>query len=294
MLGDARRRWRRRPAARALVLTSDRDAFQLVSRAHDRSSPAGAAAACASSSASTPPACVERYGVRARPGARPDRAARRPLGQHPRAPRASAQKTAAELLRAHGDLEGVIAAAASSPPARRAAVDDAADGLRDFLRIATMYRDLPVERPPDHEPDWGAGAATLPRASGMARLAERLEERARSDDARRRSPSRCCSSRAPARPGAGPRRSASAPAARRPRSAPTSRCSRRAGRSATVDADGPATRRRWPRARRPVRGAVPRARPGARPGHRGHVPAALARRARATPPRSSTATAARR
>jgi hypothetical protein len=54
---------------------------------------------------------------------------------------------------------------------------DAADQLRDFLRIATMVRDLPVERPPDHVPDWASGSAIC-WAWGMPRLADRLEERA--------------------------------------------------------------------------------------------------------------------
>ena len=70
----------------------------------------------------------------------------------------------------------MIAAAEDFSPARRTAVLDAADQLRDFLRLATMVRDLPVERPPDHVPDWGSGAAIC-RAWVMPRLADRLEER---------------------------------------------------------------------------------------------------------------------
>jgi len=157
----------------AIVLTSDRDAYQLVSDAVLVVRPGGSGVR--ELERVDAEGVRERYGVE--PAQVPDLIALRgdPSDNIPGAKGIGA-KTAAELLRAHGNLEGVIAAAPSLSPARRAAVEDAADALRDFLRIGTMYRDLPVERPPDHEPDWAAGAARC-RQLGMARLAERLEER---------------------------------------------------------------------------------------------------------------------
>jgi len=83
-------------------------------------------------------------------------------------------KTAAELLRRYGSLEGVLAnAIRERRPALRGALLDAEDDLRAFKEIATL-RDAGVERPPDRETDW-AGAATAARERGMNRLAERLE-----------------------------------------------------------------------------------------------------------------------
>ncbi len=85
-------------------------------------------------------------------------------------------KTAAELLRRHGSLEGVLEnAIRERRPALRSALIDAADDLRAFKDIATL-RDAGVEPPPDRETDW-ASAASAARERGMNRLAERLEER---------------------------------------------------------------------------------------------------------------------
>jgi DNA polymerase-1 len=156
----------------AIVLTSDRDAYQLVSRAVTVLRPAGGVRDLERVDVA---GVRERYGVE--PRQVPDLIALRgdPSDNIPGA-RGIGQKTAAELLGSYGDLEGVIAAAISFPPARRLAILDPAERLRDFRRIATMVRDLPVERPPDHEPDWAAGAERC-RQLGLVRLAERLEER---------------------------------------------------------------------------------------------------------------------
>jgi DNA polymerase-1 len=86
-------------------------------------------------------------------------------------------KTAAGLLGRYGDLEGVIAHAGELTPARARAVAAAADELRLYRRIATMQRDLPVERPADAEPDWETGAEACD-AAGMGRLAVRIAARA--------------------------------------------------------------------------------------------------------------------
>jgi DNA polymerase-1 len=81
-------------------------------------------------------------------------------------------KTAADLLRRHGSLEGAIAAWAGESPRVRAALHGQADELRDFKDIATLRR-LEVELPPDRPTDLAGGAAAA-RDLGMNRLAERL------------------------------------------------------------------------------------------------------------------------
>ena len=84
------------------------------------------------------------------------------------------EKTAADLLKRHGSLEGAIANWAGETPRVRAALHDQADELRDFKNIATLT-DVEVERPPDTPTDFEGGAAAA-RERGMQRLAERLEK----------------------------------------------------------------------------------------------------------------------
>jgi 5'-3' exonuclease len=83
------------------------------------------------------------------------------------------EKTAADLLRRHGSLEGAIAGWAGESPRVRAALHEQADELRAFREVATL-REVPVEAPPDRPTDREAGAAAA-RELGMNRLAERLE-----------------------------------------------------------------------------------------------------------------------
>jgi ATP-dependent DNA ligase len=81
------------------------------------------------------------------------------------------EKTARDLLRTHGSLEGAIAGALKSRVG--AALRQEADQLRAFREIARLRRvDLP--RPADRPTDFAAGAAAA-RARGMNRLGERLE-----------------------------------------------------------------------------------------------------------------------
>ncbi len=83
------------------------------------------------------------------------------------------EKTAADLLRTHGSLEGAINAALGETTRVAAALREDADQLRAFREIARLRRfDLP--RPADRPTDF-AGAAAAARARGMNRLAERLE-----------------------------------------------------------------------------------------------------------------------
>ncbi len=83
-------------------------------------------------------------------------------------------KTAAELLRAHGSLEGAIEHAGEQRPRIAAALTDNAEQLRHFKEIATL-RIVDLERPPDRPTDLHGGAEAAKRF-GMNQLAERLEK----------------------------------------------------------------------------------------------------------------------
>ena len=89
------------------------------------------------------------------------------------------EKTAVELLRKHGSLEKVLAAAIREPrPALRTALTGDRDQLLAFKDVATL-RTAKVSRPRDKRTDY-RGAAKAARERGMNRLAERLLEKARS------------------------------------------------------------------------------------------------------------------
>jgi DNA polymerase I len=156
----------------ALVLTHDRDAYQLASA---RTTIIRPVSGVSEVEHVDPDGVVERYGVR--PDQVPDLISLRgdPSDNIPGA-RGIGAKTAAELLQRFNDLEGVIANADTLTPARSRAVTEAANELRAFRTIATMQRALPIELPPTAAPDWAAGAAAC-AAAGMARLADRLRER---------------------------------------------------------------------------------------------------------------------
>ncbi len=84
------------------------------------------------------------------------------------------EKTAAELLRKHGSLEGVLEAAiAETRPKLRASLLGSADDLLAFKDIATL-RNAKVKRPPDRPTD-RPGAAVAARKRGMNRLGDRLD-----------------------------------------------------------------------------------------------------------------------
>jgi DNA polymerase-1 len=146
-----------------LVVTSDRDSFQLASE-HvtilmpkrgvyelDRVGPAEVR---------------ERYGVE--PSQVPDFIALRgdPSDRIPGATGVGAVK-AAQLLREVGSLEAALAAGRFSAQA---------DDLRLFRRIATLQPDAPLPELPDVEPDW-ARATALAERWGLRALAKRLSER---------------------------------------------------------------------------------------------------------------------
>jgi 5'-3' exonuclease len=114
----------------------------------------------------------ERYGIE--PEQVPDLIALRgdPSDNIPGA-RGIGQKTAAELLRHHGDLEGVIAHAAELTPRQRLAIEGSADDLRRYLDVATMRRDVTMTIPGDASLD-AESAAAWSREAGMLALARRL------------------------------------------------------------------------------------------------------------------------
>jgi 5'-3' exonuclease len=165
---------------RALLLTGDRDLFQAVDehtailelRKDGRPQEIG------------PQQVRERYGID--PEQVPDFIALRgdPSDGLPGAPGIGA-KTAAELLRRHGSLEGALRAVGwsesgvgslgvtSERPRVAAALREHAEQLLAFKRIATLVP-IDVGRPVDRSTDFAAGAA-MARELGMNRLARRLE-----------------------------------------------------------------------------------------------------------------------
>jgi len=164
---------------KALLMTADRDLFAAVSdRVAVLEQRKGGAPA------EVGPAQVrERYGIG--PELVTDLIALRgdPSDGIPGAPGIGA-KTAAELLRAHGSLEGVLQAAEQPSavisgdlrPRIAAVLRDCGDQLRMFQQVATL-QEVKVRRPRDRPVDANGGAAAA-RALGMKRLATRLEEMA--------------------------------------------------------------------------------------------------------------------
>jgi DNA polymerase-1 len=156
----------RKRGGTALVATSDRDAFQLVSDDVTILQPVRGV----SELARIGPAEVrERYGVE--PTQVPDFIALRgdPSDKIPGA-RGVGAKTAASLLVQYGSLDALLADGRFSQEA---------DALRMYRSIATLDPSPPIPPIPDRRPDWRAGAAAAD-AMGLGRLAGRLEEAASS------------------------------------------------------------------------------------------------------------------
>jgi 5'-3' exonuclease len=157
---------------RSLLITGDRDLFQVVSPdvAILELRKDGAPAEIG------PEQVRERYGIG--PELVADFIALRgdPSDGLPGAPGIGA-KTARELLVRHGSLEGALEAVQSSVTAERprvsAALRDNAAQLLAFKRIAELVR-IEVKRPPDCATNFTGGARAA-RELGMRRLSERLE-----------------------------------------------------------------------------------------------------------------------
>jgi 5'-3' exonuclease len=159
---------------RTLLMTGDRDMFQCASKQVTvlYVSTGGKQGA----DEVTPADVRKRYGID--PELVPDFIALRgdPSDGIPGA-KGVGEKTAAELLRAHGSLEAVLDnAIRESKTGLRTALMDGREQLVAFKDIATL-RDAGVKRPRDRRTDW-KGAAKAAEARGMNRLAERLRKQA--------------------------------------------------------------------------------------------------------------------
>jgi DNA polymerase-1 len=83
------------------------------------------------------------------------------------------EKTAAELLQEHGDLDALLELPIGLRPRVRQSLEDGADALRAYRHIATL-QPVDVERPADAPLDHLA-AAKAAQKRGMGRLSARLE-----------------------------------------------------------------------------------------------------------------------
>jgi DNA polymerase-1 len=145
----------------ALVATSDRDAFQLVTEKVSVLQPVRGEPPTRIS----PAEVRERYGVD--PAQVPDFIALRgdPSDKIPGA-RGIGAKRASDLLAQYGSLEAMLDEGRFSTEA---------EALRLYRRIATMDSAAPLPPLPDAAPDWAAGAAHA-RSAGLERVAGRFEE----------------------------------------------------------------------------------------------------------------------
>jgi 5'-3' exonuclease len=159
---------------KALLLTGDRDMFQCAS---EQVTVLYVSTGGKQGAEEVAPADVRRrYGIG--PELVPDFIALRgdPSDGIPGA-KGVGEKTAGELLREHGSLEGVLENAIREPrPRLRTALSEGREELLAFKDIATL-RDAGVKRPRDRKTDWKA-AAKAAEARGMNRLAERLRKQA--------------------------------------------------------------------------------------------------------------------
>ncbi|MGI8594141.1 MAG: 5'-3' exonuclease [Solirubrobacteraceae bacterium] len=155
---------------RALILTGDRDMYQCAS---DRTTVLYVKTGGARGAEEVGPDEVRRrYGVV--PELVPDFIALRgdPSDSLPGA-KGIGEKTAADLLRRHGSLEGALEHWAAEPPRVRAALREQAAELRTFKDVATL-RHVDLPRPRDAPLDTGRAAAAA-RERGMEQLAKRIE-----------------------------------------------------------------------------------------------------------------------
>jgi DNA polymerase-1 len=145
----------------ALLLTTDRDSYQLVS---DRVTILNPLRGSRDLERIGPEQVVERMGVL--PEQVPDfKALSGDSSDKIPGARGIGPKTAASLLLKHGTLEGVLASWGRP---------EEADLLRSFREVVSMRPDVPVELPPSGPPDWRGGAAAL-RLLGATNQADRIE-----------------------------------------------------------------------------------------------------------------------
>jgi len=156
-----------RRGGHSLLLTTDRDAYQLVS---DQITVLAPRSGVRDLLRIGPQQVVERIGVL--PEQVPDyKALAGDSSDNIPGARGIGPKSAASLLLQYGTLDQVLEArAASIPPAT-------ADQVRLFRRVVTIQPDVPVELPASGPPKWAEAAAELERL-GAKNLAERLAARA--------------------------------------------------------------------------------------------------------------------
>jgi len=158
---------------RTLIMTGDRDMFQCAS---EDVTVLYASTGVRGTEPIGPAEVRSRYGID--PRQVPDFIALRgdPSDGIPGA-KGIGEKTAAELLRRYGTLDGVLEnAIAQSTPRIRGVLRDDRESLLAYREMARL-QDADVTRPPDSITDWVAAAAAAERF-GMNRLAERLRETA--------------------------------------------------------------------------------------------------------------------
>ncbi len=148
----------------SLLLTTDRDAYQLV---NDQVTVLAPRAGIRDLLRIGPQQVVERMGVL--PEQVPDyKALAGDSSDNIPGAKGIGPKAAASLLLQYGNLDGVLAARAATMPAATA------DQLRVFRDVVSMRgHELTVELPPSGSPTWAAAAAELERL-GAQNLSERV------------------------------------------------------------------------------------------------------------------------
>ena len=146
-----------------LVLTNDRDLFQLAS---PRTTILHPKRGVSELQRVGPSEVRERYGVE--PEQVPDFIALRgdPSDRIPGAPGVGPGRAAA-IVKKHGSLEAAL---------EEGGFPTIADRLREYLRIARLQPDAPIPKLPDVAPNW-ARAAELTEKWGLGGLSKRLRER---------------------------------------------------------------------------------------------------------------------
>jgi DNA polymerase-1 len=149
---------------KTLVLTTDRDLFQLASSKTTVLRPRRGVSEI---DRVGPAEVLEIYGVE--PNLVPDFVALRgdPSDRIPGAPGVGPGR-AAVILKTHGSLDAAL---------ENGGFPTIADDLRNYLRMTRLQYDAPIPDLPDAEPTWGR-AAELVESWGHGALAERLRGRA--------------------------------------------------------------------------------------------------------------------
>jgi 5'-3' exonuclease len=157
---------------RSLILTGDRDLYQLASEDVTVLYIPGGKSSGKPPDEVTPAEVRKRYGIP--PELVPDFIALRgdPSDGLPGGA-GIGEKTARDLLLEHGSLDGAIAGALRERPRVAEVLRRDADELRGFKDIATVVR-VPRKPPPDRPTDY-AGGAEAARERGMNALAKRLD-----------------------------------------------------------------------------------------------------------------------